>query len=621
MAQPSISLRRLLSGRKTKKLLQDFLEIAPGIALALEDIEGRTLIKVGEALSPEASATSLSLPLRVDAYQLGVLRAQGPGLSAPVAEPALRVLADALQQIMERASEGRSLAQETLERYREINLLYNIGETISASLDTDEIPHLVLEEAVRVIQADGGAVFLFDDLQTLILRSGFGEDILTHLVEMSKGCFLEALQDGQPRILTAAQLTDAITPVAFILCAPLKTRERILGFVVLGRLEERAIFTADDEKLLMALAGQAAIAVDNARLFADVKQQRDAIAEMKNYMDNIFASIASGVITTDIEDMVTILNRAAERILGVKAEDTVGILYTTALPALGISLEPLVNTVKSENRLVVGHEVNPTLPGRGKVVLQLHLSPLKDNHENTTGIAIVVDDLTERRQLEEQMRQVRGTFERYVPPQVVEKLLSDPTSVRLGGVRQEVSILFADIRGFTSFSENCVPEVLIDVLNRHLDRAAEAVLSEEGTLDKFVGDAVMAIFNAPLSQPDHSLRAVRAALKIRNWVRELHHELPPDYRLSFGVSIVTGSAVVGNIGSTRLQNYTAVGDSVNLASRFQDQAGPGKIFINDLAYERLRDEVVVQELGYIHVKGHSEPDLLFEVTGLRSGEL
>jgi class 3 adenylate cyclase len=189
--------------------------------------------------------------------------------------------------------------------------------------------------------------------------------------------------------------------------------------------------------------------------------------------------------------------------------------------------------------------------------------------------------------------------------------------VRLGGVRQEVTILFADVRGFTTFSEKADPEFLVGVLNRHLTLAAEAILAEDGTLDKFIGDAVMAIFNAPLAQPDHALRAVRAALTMQRRVAELHGNLPVTERLSFGAGIVTGLAVVGNVGSPVLQNYTAIGDSVNLASRLQTYAQPGQILMSTTAYAQVCEHVVARELGYVQLKGHSEPDLVLELLGLR----
>jgi PAS domain S-box-containing protein len=335
-------------------------------------------------------------------------------------------------------------------------------------------------------------------------------------------------------------------------------------------------------------------------------------------MDQIFANIASGVITTDDEDTIITLNQAAEHILIVKEEEAKGRPYIEALPGLGQAIAPLVNQVRRRGGQAAECELELELPHRGQVVLRLHISPFRENGHNC-GVAIVLDDLTERYQLKQQVRQIRAAFERHVAPRVVEQVLSDPTSTQLGGVRRHVTILFADVRGFVSFGENVEPEFQIDMLNRHLARAAEAVMDEEGTLDKFMGDCMMAIFSAPLPQPDHALRAVRTALAIQRAIADMHTQLLSNEQLRFGIGIATGYAVVGNIGSTVLHNYTAIGDTVNLAYLLQSYAEPGQILLSAPTYERVREHVVGQELGFVQLKGHSKPDLVFKVLGLRRG--
>ncbi len=612
--QTTLSLRRLLRRKDARALLARLHVLLPGVAVRLVDADGELF--VGNGVGNFAPAVPVfSLPLSVGEMKVGQLEAQGPGVpEQPMIRATLNFVQQVCNQLLVSRQESRSLADETLERYREINLLYNIGHSISGCLDPEAIPHLVLEEAARVIETDLGGVLLLDEEGALRPTANLGDSELADLLlESSQEGLARLFRYRESQIRTADQMQAPPPGLSSILCVPLKAQERMLGMVMLGRKEGREIFTAGDQKLLTALAGQAAIAMENARLFADVKEQRDAIAEMKSYMDNIFASIASGVITTDVADLVTILNRAAEQILEVDATDLMGQCYKDVLPALGGAIEPLVADVKRSDEAVFGYEMQPVLPQRGPVNLRLHLSPLKNNHRETTGIAIVVDDLTRQKQLEAQVRQVRQTFERYVSPQVVADLLSDPAKVKLGGERCEVSVLFADVRGFTSFSEYLEPEVAVEVLNEHLAVAASAVLAENGTLDKFMGDGMMAFFNAPLEQPDHALRALRAAWQMQRAIDAFHIDLPEERIMHFGIGVVTGSAVVGNVGSPELQNYTAIGSSINLAARLQTYAGPGQILLDSDAYRLVQNYVTVRELGEVSLKGYREPRMVFEI--------
>ena len=214
---------------------------------------------------------------------------------------------------------------------------------------------------------------------------------------------------------------------------------------------------------------------------------------------------------------------------------------------------------------------------------------------------------------------IRSTFERYVSPRVVERLLADPSQVRLGGVQQAVTILFADLRGYTALAEALPPEQLVDVLNGHLTVAAQAILAHEGTISTFVGDLAMAIYNAPLPQPDHALRAARTALALHQGMARHHASLPPEVRMDFGVGIVTGEAVVGNLGALELQLYTAVGDVVNLAQRLEEMAGGGRVYISDSTRQALGPEANARSLGPVLVRGRSEPVVIYELLGLFDG--
>ena len=328
-------------------------------------------------------------------------------------------------------------------------------------------------------------------------------------------------------------------------------------------------------------------------------------------MDNIFASITSGVITTDIQNQITLTNRAAERILGYSSNDIVGHSLNETLASVSLELQPHLVEVRKTDKAIADLEISHHFPNRGIVDWRFNLSPLKDAGQKTQGIAIVLDDLTERKKLEAQRR----LFERMVSPAVIEQL--DPNSLQLGGKRATITAIFADIRGFTSFSESHEPEQLVKILNRYLAAMAEAVLAHEGTIDKFMGDAIMAWFNAPVPQPDHTLRAVKTALMIRESVEKLYKELPPEFHLAFGAGIHCGDAVLGLIGTEKRLEYTAISDAVNTAKRIQENSAKNQILLSRDAFKHVSREVEVKPHADMSMKGKTQPLEVFEVLGLR----
>jgi class 3 adenylate cyclase len=270
----------------------------------------------------------------------------------------------------------------------------------------------------------------------------------------------------------------------------------------------------------------------------------------------------------------------------------------------------MTSVVESDEQ-VTDLEASLDIPEKGKVDLRFSLTPLKDISENTQGVAIVVDDLTERKHLEAQRR----LFERMVSPAVIKQL--NPDKLQLGGQRREITIFFADIRGYTSFSEKVRPEVLVSVLNRYLAAATEAILEQEGTIDKFAGDAVMAWFNAPIPQPDHVMRSVRAAISLRESLDRLHRNVPVNLRLAFGVGIHSGEAILGLVGTEKRLDYTAIGDCVNTAKRIQENSAPGQILISENSYKAVSEQIIATPNEPFRAKGKRDQINIFEILDLK----
>ena len=219
-------------------------------------------------------------------------------------------------------------------------------------------------------------------------------------------------------------------------------------------------------------------------------------------------------------------------------------------------------------------------------------------------------------------RRVSDIFGRFVSPEVrdviVDMALQDPDLIRPGGRQMEMSVLFADIRGFTSMSEKLPPSDVVKVLNEYLDSMEEQVFQHGGTLDKYTGDGMMVLFGAPLEQPDHAERAVRAALGMQAAAVELGQRRSGEQKtVSYGIGIATGLAVAGHIGSTRRLDYTAIGDTVNLAARLEGKAPPEAVLISQATYEAVKGIVIADELEPTMVKGKELPVTVYRVRGLR----
>jgi adenylate cyclase len=214
-------------------------------------------------------------------------------------------------------------------------------------------------------------------------------------------------------------------------------------------------------------------------------------------------------------------------------------------------------------------------------------------------------------------RVVKKLFGRYVSKDVYQQLITNPSLAELGGKRRDMTVLFSDIRGFTTVTEKGDPEDLVAQLNEYFSRMVEIVFRHKGTVDKFVGDMVMALFGAPLDDPGHAEHAVTAAIDMVKELGELNRKWASEGRaqLDIGVGINSGEMIAGNIGSSSIMSYTVIGDNVNLGSRLEslNKDYKTRVIISDATRQRLPGNYEIRSLGDVVVKGKTRPVAIFEV--------
>jgi PAS domain S-box-containing protein len=496
--------------------------------------------------------------------------------------------------------------------------LSEVGAVISSTLDLPQVLNSVMDNVIELTDAERGYIVLRDEdtgnLEFRVARGMDRETLEQESSQVSRTIVTEVAETGKPVVTTNAQADprfqaqESVVSYSLrsILCVPLRVRDQVIGVMYADNRIKSGLFGERERDLLTTFANQAAVAIDNARLFARVSYAQKLMA-------NIFASITSGVITTDTLDKITLFNRAAESILGIQPGNHQGIHYRQALEPLEAVLPPLVDQVKRTDTPIEGFEAEPQVPGRGQISLSVTLSPLKDAENETQGVAIVFNDVTERKRFERE----RGMVKRYLPAELVDSL-ADMQELRLGGTREEVTILFADIRGFTSYSERHDPEQVVEVINRYYEQITRIIRENEGIVDKYEGDAVMAHYGTPLRPlEDHAWKAVLTAWQSRLAIRAYHEQIDPADRLYLKFGINTGEAVAGNVGGQEQMDYTLIGDAVNLSRRLQENATGDQILLGKNTFLLVRDKVHVRQLEPLQVKGREALAEVYEVIDLK----
>jgi adenylate cyclase len=520
------------------------------------------------------------------------------------------------------------LADQLTSDATELEQLRALAETtalINSSLDVSQVLNGVMDTVIALTRAERGYIVLRDEktgqMEFRIARNFDRETIDERELIVSRSIVEEVAQTGRD-----VQTTDALSDpnysgresVVFhglrsILCVPLVVRDEVTGVVYVDNRIKSA-FGEKQHQLLVDFANQAATAIENARLFGRVRTALAEITEMKELMDNVFASIASGVITTDVSDVVTAYNNAAEHILDVPAQSVLGQALGTALPLIYTHIYDLFDDIYQHSEQMM-LKLDPVLPGRGLVSLDLKLSPLK-NQEAIEGVAIVVDDLTEIRRRDAKLNVIR----RYLPPAMVDNIQS-LDELGLGGERRVITVVFVEARPFHSFPPDLRPQELMELLNLYLTVGAEAIHNQTGVIDKFMGNEIMGLFNTQLNPTeDHAWWAVQAALHMADDYIALAEQIGEDPVPYYRIGIHTGVATMGNVGSASRREFTAIGHTVNLTKRLQENAMPGQIIISDetcrQCYAQLTDPangILVLERPSIQMKGIRQMAQIFEV--------
>lgn len=513
--------------------------------------------------------------------------------------------------------ESKIRAQE--KEQSQLRALRDVGSVINSSLDLQEVLEAVMDTIISLTGAERSFLMLYSEmsgeLEVQVARNVDRKTIEASSFNISRSIAYSVAETGTPVVTTdaqddprfASQQSIISYSLRSVLCVPLTIKDNIIGVIYADNRIASNIFGEDDRDMLAGFANQAAVAIENARLFSQIRTHLANITQMKNLMDDVFDSITSGVITIDLYDRILLFNRAAEQILGVSGSIVHDRQYQEVLRDIATELQAYVNEV----RQIGGQrtlELDTTIRQRpGLTTLNLTLAPLRDVQEETQGVALVVNDFSEKKRME--------SVRRYLPPAMVDQI-RDLDAVQQPQ-RRLITTMFADIRGFSTYSEFLDPEQLIQIINGYFTVAVQAINQYEGLIDKFMGDAVMALFNTTLNpQEDHAVRAVRTAWMMRTELAVYHETLPADRRLYFGVGLHTGEAVLGNVGSRFRKDYSAIGDAVNTAKRFQEFAAANQIILGDSVYQLVKDMVQVQTLEPVQLKGRQTFEKIYQLVGL-----
>ena len=536
----------------------------------------------------------------------------------------------ALAAVQDGLARTQTQLVDDLTTLSQLRALAGTTDQLNSSLDLDTVLAEAMDRVIALTGAERGYIALAnpfaDDLEFRIARDPEQLPGWPVTFQGSRTILHEVLETGRPLLADNAykdprflQSSATIAQLALrsVLCVPVRHKDQVVGAVYVDNRLRAGVFTQREADLLTAFANQAAVAIENARLYARIQVSIAAITEMQELMDSVFASIGSGVVTTSAYQTVTTFNRAAAEILAWDPDSVIGAPLPALLPLLGLDFAPHLDSVLRGGE-PCALETEQNNPARGRLALNFKLSPLRAGGAGGHGAAVVLDDLTVQRESEELLAIMR----RYLPPEMVDNIESIAT-LDLGGERREITCVFVSVRPLSTFPPGLRPAELMDLLNLHLATATTCIHDCKGVIDKYIGHEIMALFNSQLNpQAHHAMLAVEAALALREAFVALYGQLgiAPDPHY-YRVGLHTGVATLGNVGSLNRRDFTAIGDTINLAKRLEENAAAGQIIASQAVMRHIEARaggalpptVVFRPRAALQVKGRQQHTPIYEV--------
>lgn len=502
-------------------------------------------------------------------------------------------------------------------RQQEMEFLDLVAD-ITSSLDLSVLLRRVMSEATRMLKADRSTLFLNNE-KTGELWSEVGEGLNAVQIRLpnTAGIAGAVFQSGKTINIPHAYADLRFNP-AFdkktgyftrsILCVPVINKHgKVIG--VTQALNKRGgPFTAEDEARLKAFTAQVSIALENAKLFDDVQS-------MKNYNQSMLESMSNGVITLNEEGRIQTCNAAGYRILKAREADVIGQVAADFFKGPNAWIMDRVKAVGDGAKADVLMDAEMEARGE-KVSVNLTVQPLISLKGKRTGTLLMLENISNEKRM-------KSTMARYMDPGLADRLLAAGGEI-LGGQSVEATVLFSDIRSFTTLTEELGAQGTVALLNEYFTLMVHCITVEGGMLDKFIGDAIMAEFGIPVSHGDDADRAVRASIAMINELRALNRirQERGQKPIQMGIGLNTDTIVSGNIGSPKRMDYTVIGDGVNLASRLESACKEysAQILISEFTYRKLKGTYRAREVDKVIVKGKTEPIGVYELLDYHSEE-